>query len=227
MRKMIAIIIISLLGAMLNIGICAFSKGIGFPLYLDTILTIAVTLTNGLIAGILCGAFTNLIIHSIWFYGWEVYLFSLCSAATAVVTWLLMRFFPQELNMTSAKKTTPASRSNTQLSGIMDRIIALILLSFALCVTISVLGGIISAFIAVINQPLTEEAGLAGILAKTMFGKDTPLIFKEILSRIPINSIDRLISAFAGFGIAVCISGLSIRLSFNFRKTGIVKAGGK
>jgi len=222
---MITIIIISLCGAILNIGICTFSKGIGLPLYLDTILTIAVTLINGLFAGVLCGALTNLIIHSIWFYGWEVYLFSLCSIATAVVTWLFMRFFPRELNMTSRQKTSPASSADTKLNKIMDRIIVLILLSFTLCVTISVLGGIISTFIAAINQPLIEEASLVGILARTMFGKDTPLIFKEIFSRIPINSIDRLISAFTGFGIAVCVKKLFIRLAFNFGQSRTVKTG--
>jgi hypothetical protein len=40
-----------------------------------------------------------------------------------------------------------------------------------------------------------------------MFRQGSPLILAEILSRIPINIIDRLISAFSGFGIALAISG--------------------
>jgi hypothetical protein len=40
-----------------------------------------------------------------------------------------------------------------------------------------------------------------------MFRQGFPLILAEILSRIPMNIIDRLISAFSGYGIALAISG--------------------
>ena len=204
-RRVITIVVLGLLGAALNVAICIFFKLIGFPLYLDTIMTIAVTLTGGLFAGILCGALTNIIIHSIYFWGWEVYLFSLCSIATAVAVWLFARFFPRELNMDhaeAARENLPATRN------VMDLVIVLILLSFTLCIIISILGGIIATLITAINQPLVERASLAGILAATMFNQEFPLLLKEILSRIPINSIDRLISAFAGFGFALCIRQL-------------------
>jgi hypothetical protein len=36
-----------------------------------------------------------------------------------------------------------------------------------------------------------------------------PLVLAEILSRIPINIIDRLITAYAGYGIAIALRKLS------------------
>jgi len=46
----------------------------------------------------------------------------------------------------------------------------------------------------------------------TMFHNNIPILLNEILSRIPINIIDRLISAFAAFGIALGALGLIKKL---------------
>jgi len=64
-----------------------------------TILTITITLVCGLLWGMLCGAMTNIISHTIFEFGWGGYLFALCSIATALITWLFMRLFPNVLDL--------------------------------------------------------------------------------------------------------------------------------
>jgi len=216
MRKIISIIVLCLTGVFLNMIIYRLFNMLGIPLYADTIATIAVTFTGGLLCGVLCGALTNIIAHSINFWSWAGYLFALCNIATAFITWMFCRFFPNQMNLTGKKAQTDTlslPQQSNKLSGVMDRIVILSLLSFALCIAMSILGGFISTIIVTITPPLGDRSDLPGILSATMFTKQVPLILKEILSRIPINSIDRLISAFGGYGIALGIRALLIRIN--------------
>jgi hypothetical protein len=201
-----------LAGALLNIAICKLFAGIAaFPLYLDTVLTISITLACGLSWGILCGVLTNFIGHTfLYFWGWEGYLFILCNAATAVITFLFVRFFPREFNLTG-KRDAPApnlSRKSQLFEIVIGRIIVITLLSFSLCIAMSVLGGLIASFIELLHPPGNERAFNPASyrdLGLTMFQQGFPIILAEILSRIPMNVIDRLISAFGGYGIAFVI----------------------
>jgi hypothetical protein len=91
----------------------------------------------------------------------------------------------------------------------MSAMIALILLAFVLCVVISILGGCISTIIIFLDN----SAAAAGTIT---LGATVPelvpnmsLIAREILSRIPINIIDRLISVFVGYGVARLIGFVS------------------
>jgi len=199
MRKTVFMLLFCIAGAFLNIS---FNKiltisGIGLPLYLDTVLTITVTLFGGLFWGCLTGALTNIIGHSIDFWGWQGYLFALCNIATAFITWLFMRLFPQELKITQRQKTTAYKT--------MNLVVVLILLSFALCLAMSILGGLISALIQIITNSPADEMKLKALLGESMFSK-LPVVLSEIISRIPINIIDRLLSVFLGFGVAFGIS---------------------
>jgi len=229
MRKLIGSIIFCIAGALLNMIVYwIFITIMGLPLYLDTIFTITVTLVCGPLWGVLTGALTN--VHSFTVYGWEYYLFALCNVAAALVTWFFIRLFPLELNLSiktsGAHSTgnelliTPASYSqrsfrspsevitakpyyqagSSRLSAVMDRFIVLTLLSFALCITMSILGGCISVFIGIVKTS-AETVNPAAV--PTMFNRNVPMLLKEIMSRIPINIIDRLLSSFAAFGAAL------------------------
>jgi hypothetical protein len=229
MRKKTIMFLLCIAGALLNIAICRlFAGAAALPLYLDTVLTISVTLAGGLFWGILCGVLTNLISHTfLYFWGWEGYLFILCNAATAVITFLFIRFFPRELNL-RGKREVPAvyisvknmSRKSQLLDFVMDRIIVITLLSFSLSIAMSILGGLIAAFIQLLrsspNGSVSNPASYTD-LGLTMFRQGLPVILAEILSRIPINIIDRLISAFGGYGIALAISGFLRRVEMPIR----------
>jgi len=215
-----------LAGALLNIALTRLCIRTGIPLYMDTVLTVTLTLGGGLFWGALCGVFTNLIYQTIWFWGWEGYLFTLCSIATALITWLFIRIFPQELDFSTrhAKReqmihTLGIERGSGKLVKVMDRVIVLFLLSFALCIAMSILGGLLTAVILGLNPSLEGQRGLTVILRDIMFGKDNPVLLVEISSRIPINIIDRLIAVFGGYGIAVGLKLLS--------KTGNAKRAGR
>jgi hypothetical protein len=205
MRKTAVLGVICLAGALLNIAVHKFCVFAGIQLYLDTVFTVAVTLSCGLFWGALCGALTNLICYSVWFWGWEAYLFALCNIATAFVTRIFMRLFPRELGFARKTQDTAdaVSFKSTRLSRIMDKVIALMLLAFALCFAMSVMGGIISAAIWGASSSYPYEGSLFIWLSKTMFTEKTPILVREIAARIPVNMIDRIITAFAGYGIAL------------------------
>ena len=179
MRKIAVIFFSSLTGALLNVALSVLlCQKLQIPLYLDTILTITITLNQGLLSGALTGALTNIINESFRFWGWEGYLFALCNIATAVISHLFIRFFPVELNLLITGDATapglqqaePARGFPTNLRQIlvMDRVIVLILLSFSLCIAISILGGLLTVFIdALRNNPEFNPASM--VLSRTMF----------------------------------------------------------
>jgi hypothetical protein len=153
----------------------------------------------------------------LYFWGWEGYLFILCNAATAVITFLFVRLFPRELNLTGKRDvpTLNLSRKSQLFDIVIDRIFVITLLSFSLCVAMSILGGFIASFIQLLrssgNGQVANPASYRD-LGLAMFRQGFPLILAEILTRIPINIIDRLISAFAGYGVALAIKRAILRL---------------
>jgi len=170
----------------------------------------------GPVWGCITGALTNLIGHTNNFWGWEGYLFALCSIATALVTWLFMRLFPGELKLAqeqSAKTPSPGDFKSRKLDKIINLIFVLTLLSFALCLIVSILGGLISVFIELLRNTTVSEPVQNPASPPNMLYNRVPLVLREILSRIPINIIDRIISAFFGYGIAFALSIL-IKKSF-------------
>jgi len=208
MRKIILLLLISLAGAAANIYLNRIfaAGGIGLPLYIDTVLTITVTLIGGLFWGCLTGALTNIAGHTVNFWGWEGYLFILCSIVTAAITWKFSHAFPGELNFTQVKnkndtKFTTYSKS-LRLDKFMNIFFVLTLLSFTLCIAMSIMGGLISYLIEVIRIQTTDNNITNPSSQPSDFYAGLPLILREIISRIPINIIDRIISVFAGFGIA-------------------------
>ena len=214
-----------LAGAILNIVINLLNIYAGIPLYMDTILTITITLTCGFFWGASCGALTNIIGHSFIGGGWEGYLFVICNIATAFVTWLFMRLFPQELNLSAgnlnakgvsnephylqrAKPHQADIYRSSLFSMIMDRVIVLIIFSFALCFAMSFLGGLIAAAILALTSSVSGESRFTALFSASMFKGNTPVFVAEIVSRIPVNTIERLISAFSGYGIALALRRL-------------------
>jgi hypothetical protein len=211
MKKKLFMVFLCIAGALLNI---AFNKIAGvtvLPLYVDTILTISLTLTGGLFWGALCGFLTNIITHTINLSPWEVYLFTLCNIATAYITWLFIRYFPRELKPGFIpSETAPASR---RWGKGIDKIIVLTLLSFALCIAMSIMGGMITAFTELVSfYALRPEINPSSVVLRPIMfpGGGPPLIITEILSRIPINIADRLISVFAGYGIALMLCKIPV-----------------
>ena len=216
MRTNIIIGFLCIAGAVINVITNIFASQFMFlPLYMDTIWTIAVTLLGGPVWGCITGILTNFIGHTVNFWGYEGYLFVLCNIATALLTWMFCRLFPDKINfkpiITNSFSSAPAK--SRYLDEVMNKVFVLSLLSFSLCLAMSILGGLITFFIEFTRSGVSIQNPAS---APTMFYSEMPFLAREILSRIPINLIDRLLSAFAGFGIAFLLSKVLFK---GFKKT--------
>jgi hypothetical protein len=81
----------------------------------------------------------------------------------------------------------------------------------------SILGGLIAGLINIILKP--EGMGVHLDLEQIdTFQRNIPIL-KEIMNRIPVNVADRLISVFAGYGIA-------LGLGFVFRRVKVPRQAG-
>jgi hypothetical protein len=173
------------------------------PLWLDTIFVITITFAFELKWGVLCGILTGIARNTLFFIDWTACLFSLCFIATAAVVFLFMRFFPEELGFTAAGASKKHLYKSSRFNSLISRVVALLLLSFALTVVISVMGGLISALV-IIHSPEVQHRATAPVLSNALMANtpQIPLVLQEIASRIPINIIDRLVSVFVGYGLA-------------------------
>jgi hypothetical protein len=155
---------------------------------------------GGLWPGVLTGLLTNLIYNTIWFTGWGGYLFGVCNGIVALVTVLFVRLCPDELDL-GREVPSPARRSR-RLDRALYRLTALFLLAFALTVAVSVSGGIIAFCIKAF---IPSSAGITGpeeFYAPPLAGRAWPALLVEITSRIPVNVLDRLLTAFCGYALA-------------------------
>jgi hypothetical protein len=205
-RSRFVSLILCIAGAALNISLSRLNGSVlHLPLFIDTIFTIALTFSRGLHWGILTGVLTHLASNSIFSFGWPMYLYTLCSIVTALITALFIRLFPNELSLPVRRAAALPRRV------IMDRVIVLLMLSFTLCIVMSVQGGLTAALI----ESLASGGGSQGtegpelLFKLTLFRRNLPLVGVEILSRIPLNIIDRLISAFCGYGAALLLEKVS------------------
>jgi hypothetical protein len=179
---------------------------------MDTLFTVAMSFYGGLFWGALTGLLTNPIANIIAFYGWSDLLYAFCNAAAALVTVLFIRLFPAELGFGAEKaeglKTGEFKTRavNSRLRTLINTLVVLLLLSFVMCIAISVLGGLITVLIKIFPSLFWSRSPSPERLFKlALVRKNLPLAVVEILSRIPLNIIDRLLSVFGGYGVAALL----------------------
>jgi ABC-type multidrug transport system permease subunit len=216
MRKATLMFLLCFAGALLNLGIGRIVLITRLPLFGDTIATISWTLLFGPWWGALTGALSNLFAG---YQTWPEYLFALCNIATAFITWLFVRLFPRELDLKQNAGPSHSFKSRS-FDKNMNRLFILTMLAFALCIAMSIMGGLITVFIQHIQlyEGAVNPSSTITIFGNTFFRLDLPLLLTEIINRIPINIVDRLIAAFAGFGLAFAGSRLREKLTVNREK---------
>jgi hypothetical protein len=141
------------------------------------------------------------------FSGWVVILYAICNATAALVTVIFIRIFPAELRF-GAEKTVKTgefetTKDHSRPGPLMNTLVVLLLLSFVMCIVISILGGLITVLIQFFwggSKPGPELFFKLALLRKTL-----PSIIVEIMARIPLNIIDRLLSVFGGYGVAALL----------------------
>ena len=175
--------------------------GFGFPLFVDTVFTAAVTFYAGLIPGLATALLT-------WITGFAikddiVTPFVLCSLAEVVLIFLLK---PEALNIRGLDKVDKSISLATVLGQL------LILYSIA-CVAASILGGFID-YVFYTALPNTKPSYSAEDTFKELLLQGPlPVPVMNIFSRLPVNLIDRFIVIAGGYFISLALIKLRNRAS--------------
>jgi hypothetical protein len=159
---------------------------------LDTLFNVALTFAAGLLPG-LAAAFLSSLIITIRYNAPFSILFVLCSIAEVFMVWIFCR--RTEDRGDGVRRINGAEAALSTASS-------LLLLSLAACVVISILGGLIDYVVFVlISQPRNtfypEDVFKLGLLRNNV-----SQIWAGILSRFPINLIDRFVVIFGGYGVS-------------------------
>lgn len=175
MKQRIFTIVFTITGISINY-LCSYLAGlIAFPLYLDSLLTIAVTALCGLVPGIVCAVGSNVLLCIFANTG---ILFTLCHISTAVVAYLV--FYSEREKAASLSKTSFSySTENFMWIG------------FISAVTNSVLGDTISYFFYSANTAIPQvDNAVQGIYVVTK-----SLKFTAYFGGTVTNLIDKVFSA--------------------------------
>lgn len=175
MKQRIFTIVFTVTGISINY-LCSYLAGlIAFPLYLDSLLTIAVTALCGLVPGIMCAVASNILLCIFANTG---ILFTLCHISTAVVAYLVFYF----------ERKKAASLSKTNFSYTTENFMWIGLIS---AVTNSVLGDTISYFFYSANTAIPQvDNAVQGIYVVTK-----SLKFAAYFGGTVTNLIDKVFSA--------------------------------
>jgi energy-coupling factor transport system substrate-specific component len=193
------IIILCAVSAVCNAALSHFVINMArFPLYQDTVFTIAMCFSAGLFAGFLTGAFSCFCISFVYIYvlGLSLpkvgYLFYIC----VIVEVLLVCFFHSKMKKREAVFfQKPSLQSFVYIAPLLLGLVALD------CVAMSITGGIIDFTLVTLQVPRSispEDTFKLGLLQNNV-----PLLATAILSRIPINIVDRFIAIFCGYGVSL------------------------
>jgi hypothetical protein len=177
--------LLCLLVAVANVLLSALAgRVLHLSLFLDTLFTVAITFAAGLVPGIAVAVLSGAITVSFYHEAPVTCLFTLCSIAEAVLVWTYRR------------------RPGAKQEPLISTAASLLLLYLAAAVVISVLGGIVDYVIFTVQPQVRinftpEDSFKLGLLRNNI-----PLLRAGILSRIPVNLVDRFVSIFGGYGVS-------------------------
>jgi hypothetical protein len=196
------VLILCVVSALCNV-LLSYTVGniVKIPLYLDTVFTAAVCFSCGLLPGLLTGAIINPLLIPLRYKfifalpvtsAYPEIIFTLCTVAEI----FLICFFMKKIReKESAFHEKPSLQAVIGLSPLRMTLVAID------CILISITGGIIDFILTQASAPrpyFPEDTFKLGLLRNNV-----PLLASGILSRIPINIVDRFFVIFGGFGIAL------------------------
>jgi len=166
----------------------------GIPLYVDTIFNAAMCFSVGLVSAVITGTLLFPVMNywvNILLRGPSVELgfFGNIWVICIVIEILLIWFCYKKMIKNPALHT---------FIGVAAQLLVLAVLD---CIVISVTGGIIDYVLSTHSMPRTfspEDNFKLGLLRNNM-----PLLATAILSRVPINIVDRFIVVFGGYGVSL------------------------
>lgn len=163
-----------------------FYQMLGIPLFFDTIWTVAVVFSFGLIPGLCVAVGYNLFNYFVWIFKSGTnnfaFLYTICGILIVLSTWIFSR-------KKEEFKFSP---------GVTVLYLILISLVSSFCTIIA--GGLIDYF-QYVNHGIIEQMNPIKKFTDSFVNQRFSLIASCILAQIPISFTDRLIATFAGFGI--------------------------
>ena len=195
--KPIKLVVICVAAALMNIVLSNFFKDLlGLPLYLDTVFSAAVAFAAGLIPGIAV-AILNWLIASIYYNDFHLYV--LCVIAEVALICALKPAAPADHSVSGKTDFSPRERIFASYTGLAAKL----LLLYILCaITISVLGGVINYMSDVYLGIHLQFYSVEDTFKLGLIMGNLPVLAVNILSRIPINIVDRFIVIFGGYIIS-------------------------
>ena len=180
MNRRIFTVIFTIASILINC-MCSYLAGlVAFPLYLDSLLTIAVTALCGLIPGIVCAITSNALLCIFANTG---LLFMLCHISTAVVAHLV--FYSER------KKAKTPSNPNTPYTDVSYTTENFMWIGFISAITNSILGDTISYLFYSANTSIPQvDNAVQGIYVVTQ-----SLTFAAYFGGTVTNLIDKVFSA--------------------------------
>jgi len=168
-----------------NCGGCVLAGNIALPLYMDSLLTIAVTAIGGLWWGIACAVISNMTLH---FTGYTMWPFTFCHVATAVFAWLTFLYYK--------KKSHGSLQAQNFANNLIDfPIDAFLWAGVWSAFSNGLLGNIISSML------FPFESGIAKVdnIAQAIYLVTNNLTLATYISGTLTNITDKLISGFLSF----------------------------
>jgi hypothetical protein len=168
---------------------------LGIPLFMDTLFTLTVAFLAGPFWGCISAVFTTFLSYVL--FENDILpntLFVLCSIGGVLLT----DFFRRVDHLLEDTEGSPF------FNTLRNIIPALLILSLAMCLQMSVFGGLIAWFIktiwAVPSRYFPYSYFLLGLRINNI-----PVPLAEIIARIPVNIPDRLLSVYGAYGLALVL----------------------
>jgi hypothetical protein len=172
-------------------------EGFRLPLFLDTLFNAAITFSAGLLPGIATALLTYTI--NAFFYDTpETLFFVFCGIAEVILVWIFHRRFEK---LWTPSRASPAPVPYSFIAAVSS----LLILALIACAVISILGGIIDTALFIIFSQTRVDFSPEGTFRLGLLRNGIPLLWANILSRFPVNLVDRFIVVFGGYGISLLI----------------------
>ena len=166
------------------------------PLFVDTVFTAAVTFYAGLIPGLATALLT-------WIIGFAikddiVTPFILCSIAEVIIIFLLK---PADVNT----RILNEGRKRAVFVSVLARLMILYITVF---IAISILGGLIDYLFYTVLPNIKPAFSAEDAFKEWLLQGSFHALAINILSRLPVNLIDRFIVIFGGYFLSRCLASL-------------------
>ena len=190
-RLSIKLAVICVFAAIVNILLStSVMNFLRFPLFLDTVFTAAVAFSAGLIPGIFVAVLTWLIPC---IYHRSITFFFICSITEVLLVCALK---PPSVDI-------PGFASKEKIIVSYTALASKLMLLYILCViVISILGGVINYLSQLFIEEYSHYFSIDDVFKTGLIMNNIPALAVNILSRIPVNIVDRFIVIFGGYFIS-------------------------